>query len=109
MQAANSPVQTVARIREALPAQGLFAGKDWLFSPEPFVLEERMVEEFEKLGHRLNLFNRACNQLYQLSAQGRQPRWVADYLDRGKPPELVEFARQRRFLDDIPRIIRPDV
>jgi len=109
MQAANSPVEAVARVREALPAQGLFADKEWLFSPEPFVLEEGMEEEFEKLGHRLNLFNRACNQLYQLSAQGRQPRWVADYLDRGKPPELVEFARQKGLRDEIPGIIRPDV
>ncbi len=109
MQETNGPVETVARIREAFPAEGLFAEKEWLFSPEPFALSEGMEEEFEKLGHRLHLFNRACNQLYQLSAQGRQPRWVADYLDRGKPPELVEFSRLKALRGELSRIIRPDV
>jgi len=63
----------------------------------------------EKLGHRLNLFNRACNLLYHMSVQGKQPRWVADYLDLGKPPELVEYSRQRKFRDEISHVIRPDI
>jgi hypothetical protein len=99
----------ISAVRAAMPAEGLFADKEWLVSPEPFAIDERLLEELEKLGHRLNLFNRACNLLYQMSVQGKQPRWVADYLDLGKPPELVEYSRQRKFRDDISGVIRPDV
>ena len=102
-------ITRVEAVRAAMPPEGLFADKDWLTSPEPFVIDARLAEELERLGHRLNLFNRACNLLYCLSAQGRQPRWVADYLDAGKPPELIEYARRKEFRDDTARVIRPDV
>lgn len=92
-----------------MPPEGLFADKEWLISPEPFVIDSKLAMELERLGHRLNLFNRACNLLYHLSAQGRQPRWIADYLDAGKPPELVEYSRQKIFRDEIARVIRPDI
>jgi hypothetical protein len=96
-------------IRAAFPPEGLFADKDWLLSPEPFVIDGRLAEQLEKLGHRLNLFNRACNELYQRSVSGKQPAWIADYLDRGKPPELIEFSRRKQFRADLPLVIRPDL
>jgi hypothetical protein len=99
----------VEAIRNAIPAEGLFAEKDWLISPEAFPLETRFNDELEKLGYRLNLFSRACNQLYHLSVSGKQPGWIADYLDRGKPTDLVEYSRQKKFRDDLPRVIRPDI
>ena len=99
----------ISAIRAAMPAEGLFADKEWMVSPEPFAIDEALHEELEKLGHRLNLFNRACNLLYHMSVQGKQPRWVADYLDLGKPPELVEYSRQRKFRDEISHVIRPDI
>ena len=104
-----TPLEKVAAIGAAMPAEGLFADKDWLMSPEPFPIDAKFAEELEKLGYRLQLFNRACNLLYQQSIAGKQPAWVADYLDRGKPPELVEFSRRREFRDDLPRVIRPDL
>ena len=99
----------ISAISSATPAEGLFADKEWLISPEPFAIDERLAEELQKLGHRLFLFNRACNLLYHMSIQGKQPSWVADYLDAGKPPELVEYSRQKKFRDDVPRVIRPDI
>lgn len=99
----------IAAIRAAFPPEGLFADKDWLLSPEPFVIDAKLAEKLDKLGHRLNLFNRACNELYQRSVSGKQPGWIADYLDRGKPPELVEFSRRKQFRADLPRVIRPDL
>ncbi len=96
-------------IQAAMPPEGLFADKDWLLSPEPFPLAPAFVTELEKLGHRLNLFQRASNQLYNLSAQGRQPAWIADYLDRGKPKDLIELSRSKPIREQLPRIIRPDV
>ena len=58
---------------------------------------------------RLLLFVRACDQLYRLSVKGRQPAWVADLLDRGKPPALVDFQRRHGIAGEIPRVIRPDL
>ncbi len=101
--------EKLSAIREAFPAEGLFAEKDWLISPDAFPIEKKFLAELEQLGHRLIIFQRACNQLYQLSIKGKQPAWVARYLDAGKPPELIEFSRQKQFRDDLPRIIRPDL
>jgi len=94
-------------IRDAFPKEGLFAEKDWLLSPEAFPIEQKFLAELEQLGHRLFVFQRACNQLYQLSVKGKQPEWVARYLDAGKPAELVEFSRRKEIRDDLPRVIRP--
>ena len=96
-------------VQTAFPAEGLFAEKEWLLSPSAFSLSDGFVDELEKLGYRLHLFQRACNLLYQLSVRGKQPAWVAAYLDAGKPPELVALSRERIFRDDIARVIRPDI
>ena len=96
-------------LRAAFPKEGLFAEKAWLLSPDAFPLEKKFVAELEQLGHRLFVFQRACNQLYQLSTRGKQPAWVARYLDAGKPKELIEFSRRKEIRDDLPRVIRPDL
>lgn len=96
-------------MRAAVPAEGLFAEKDWLLSPEPFSIDPSLGKDLERLGHQLFVFQRACNQLYQQSVKGKQPAWVAQYLDAGKPPELVAFAREKRFRDELPAVIRPDL
>lgn len=107
--ATDSELARVDAVRRAFPAEGLFAAKEWLFSPHAFALDEAFIEELEKLGYRLHLFQRACNRLYQLSVRGKQPAWIAAYLDAGKPPELVALGRERRLRDEIARVIRPDV
>ena len=99
----------ISAIRAAFPSEGLFADKDWLITPEPFSVSAKLADQLEKLGHRLNLFNRACNELYQRSVSGKQPAWIADYLDRGKPPGLVEFSRRKQFRGELPLVIRPDL
>jgi hypothetical protein len=99
----------LASIRSSLPKEGLFAEKDFLLSPDPFPVDDKFAKELEQLGHRLYVFQRACNELYQRSVKGKQPAWIAQYLDAGKPPELVEFSRQKQFRDDVPLVIRPDL
>src|ERR1700726_3876 len=101
--------EKLSRIRDAVPPQGLFAEKDWLLSPDPFRIAKKFLAELDQLGHRLFVFQRACNQLYQLSVKGKQPAWVARYLDAGKPPELIEFSRRKEIRDELPRVIRPDL
>jgi hypothetical protein len=104
-----SSTNNLATIRAALPKEGLFAEKDFLLSPDPFPVDEKFARELEQLGHRLFVFQRACNELYQRSVKGKQPAWIAQYLDAGKPAELVEFSRQKQFRDDIPLVTRPDL
>src|ERR1700681_1568451 len=98
-------LERVNRVRESLPEGGMFAQKEWLASPQPFIIGPELAEELERLGHWLLKFVRASNQLYQQSVQGKRPAWIADYLDAGKPPELIEIARKNRF--EFPRVIRP--
>src|SRR5437016_1532461 len=96
-------------IRAAFPKEGLFAEKEWLLSPDAFPLDRKFLAELDQLGHRLFVFQRACNLLYQLSVKGKQPEWVARYLDAGKPKELIEFSRRKEIRDDLPPVIRPDL
>ena len=104
-----TPLESAKAIHESLPDGGLFHEKEWRITPEPFAITEALHEEIEKLGYRLVLFLRACEELYRLSVKGRQPAWVAELLDRGKPEALVAFQREHGIAGEIPRIIRPDL
>ena len=59
--------ETLARLRAEIPSGGLFAEKDWLLSPEPLRLDPDVVEDLEKLGHRLMLFQRASEEIERFS------------------------------------------
>ena len=109
MKTAEATAERLDSIRRHIPAEGLFAEKDWLLSPEAFPIDLKFERDLEQLGHRLFVFQRACNQLYQLSVKGKQPAWIASYLDAGKPPELVEYSRQKSLRDALPAVIRPDL
>jgi len=102
-------VERLDRIRAAFPEEGLFAEKDFLLSPEPFVISRALAEQLEKLGHRLLVFQRACNEFYYRSVAGKAPGWIAEYLDRGKPAELVEHGRRKEHRAALPAVIRPDL
>jgi hypothetical protein len=104
-----SPQQSAEFIRDHIPAGGLFAGLEWKISPTPFPLGENLAKEIESLGRVLLQFYRAVNLLYRKSAEGKQPEWIARWLDLGKPPELIALQRSPAFKNDLPRVIRPDL
>jgi hypothetical protein len=99
---------------EAIPP-GLFRVEDeteriaWRVSPEPFSLSAAQLAEIECLGTDLLAFYRALNNLYNRSARGTAPAFIAEYLDRGKPEHIIRLARQNRFKQEIPGVIRPDL
>ena len=105
----NSPADKARFVREQIPPGGLFAGLDWHISPTPFPLDENLAKEIESLGRVLLQFYRAVNLLYRKSAEGKQPEWVARWLDQGKPAGLIELQRSLTFKNDVPRVIRPDI
>ena len=41
--------------------------------------------------------------------KGKIPSWFAQYLDAGKPDDLVAYSRMKRIRGDLPGIIRPDI
>ena len=110
-----NPDTVCADIQEALVESRLFSpqgGKDenvWRISPDPFYVSPNDAAFFEDLGQHLLNFYTSLNQLYFDSVKGRAPAWVADYLDRGKPADLIEYSRMKRFKGQMPGIIRPDV
>ncbi len=104
-----SPQDSAKFIRDALPPGGLFAGMEWKVPPAPFPLGENLAKEIESLGRVLLQFYRAVNLLYRKSVEGKQPDWVARWLDLGKPRELIELQRSAAFKNDVPRVIRPDI
>ena len=99
----------VIALRDALPEGGLFADKEWLLSPQPLTLPQKIVEQLERLGHQLSVFQSAANTLYLQSVKGKAPGWLADYLDAGKPDSLVNYSRNPALREAVPRIIRPDL
>ena len=96
-------------VREQLPAEGLFADHDWRTSPVPYPLGPAVAKEVESLGRVLLQFYRAVNLLYRKSVEGKQPEWVARWLDLGKPAELIQLQRSPALKNDLPRVIRPDL
>jgi hypothetical protein len=96
-------------VAQAMPEGGLFAGLHWRVAPDPWEIPATLARDLPKLGHRLWKFLHACNLLYRRSVKGTAPAWIAELLDRGKPPEVVELARAAAFREQIPEIIRPDI
>ncbi|HEV2122209.1 MAG TPA: hypothetical protein VGW38_05480 [Chloroflexota bacterium] len=81
----------------------------WRLSPEPFWLSPVAAGYLQNLGQDLLAYYRALNSLYFASVRGTQPTWVADYFDRGRPQQLVEYSRLNRSKRVLPGVIRPDL
>ena len=95
----------IAQLRAAFPAQGFFAEKEWVLSPEAFGLDERTVSLIRQLGPALRAFQRACNALYF----DERHAWVARLLDQGKPERVVRLGKLARWRNELPAVLRPDL
>ena len=85
------------------------AAPSWRVSPEPYYLSSEEILFFEDLGCHLLKFYTVLNSLYSDSVKGKIPSWFAQYLDAGKPDDLVAYSRMKRIRGDLPGIIRPDI
>lgn len=81
----------------------------WRIGLAPFPLgpDERRV--LEEIGADLWAFVRAQSAVYQLALRDRDYRYVADYLDAGKPDELIRFSQMKRMRNQFPPFLRPDL
>lgn len=107
--AGSTEAERARFVRSQFPGEGLFTGHEWRVSPEPFRLDPKLARELQSLGRVLLQFYRAVNLLYRHSTEGRQPEWVARWLDLGKPESLVSLQRAAAFKNEVPRVIRPDL
>lgn len=108
-QSTTTDAERASFVKNQLPAEGLFAGLDWRVSPAPFSLGPQLAKELDSLGRVLLQFYRAVNLLYRKSVEGKQPDWIARWLDLGKPAALIELQRSAAFKNEVPRVIRPDL
>src|SRR5580658_5713459 len=93
----DTPAERARFVRARLPEAGLFSGHEWRISPMPFRLSPELAAELEDLGRVLLQFNRSVNLLYRQSLAGKQPSWVAAWLDQGKPSTVLEAQRTAIF------------
>ena len=96
-------------VRDSLPEGGLFKGHDWRIAPEPFQLEPKFAKELDTLGRVLLQFHKAADLLYRQSVNGKQPTWVCEWLDQGKPDSLIKLQQHPQFKTALPKVIRPDI
>jgi hypothetical protein len=104
-----TPQEKARFIQDRFPKDGLFTGQEWRVSPSPFSLGPKLAAELESMGRLLLQFHRSVNLLYRQSLAGKQPAWVAAWLDQGKPAHLLEVQRSDAFKNELPRVIRPDL
>ena len=107
----TQPKKIYADIKSALVQAGLYSGSGNTFriSPEPYFLSHDEIYFFQELGSHLLKFYSVLNRFYLDSAKGNFYPWIAEYLDAGKPQDLIEFGRMKRIRQALPGIIRPDV
>jgi hypothetical protein len=105
------------RIKSSLSAQPLFEAKSWQLSPDAWPLTPDQVKELHAIGAACLEYHQALETLYLRSAAGKNllrnkpllAPWVADYLDRGKPADLIAHARDPRNRGAFPTVLRPDL
>ena len=106
-----------ASIRASLASQPLFEDKTWQVSPVAWALTEDQHAQLQAIGAACLEYHQVLETLYTRSFSGKNllrnkpllAPWVADYLDRGKPAELVRHARDPKNRGAYPMVLRPDL
>ncbi len=106
-------IQVCREVQQALVAAGLWRTsrkgevRAHLVSPQPYYLSSSDLSTLETLGQALLAFYKAANTLYYLRRSGYE--WAVEYLDIGKPDDLIRHARMNYHKRKVPFVIRPDI
>lgn len=106
-----------AELERSFAETPLFADKTWVLSPEAFPLGAEQLAMIRSIGPALAEFQLAVERLYRRVSEGRrvlrnddlEAGWVVDYLDRGKPSDLIEHSHAEALRNVLPAVIRPDL
>jgi hypothetical protein len=104
-------------IQTALADTPMFEAKTWQLSPDAWPLTSEQVAQLEAVGAACLEFYQALETLYFRSVAGKNllrnkpllAPWVAEYLDRGKPAELIAHSRNAKNRGVFPTVMRPDL
>ena len=104
-------------LQKVFSEQSLFEDKTWRCSPVAFPLTAEQIAEIKLIGQACYEFYLTLETLYLRSRAGKKilrnrelyVPWVAEYLDRGKPTALVEYAQSEALRGAAPVVIRPDL
>jgi hypothetical protein len=104
-------------IQTALADTPMFEAKTWQLSPDAWPLTSEQVTQLEAIGAACLEYHQALETLYFRSIAGKNllrnkpllAPWAADYLDRGKPAELIAHARDAKNRGMFPNVMRPDL
>lgn len=93
-------------LQSRFPKGGLFRDKSWRLSPSPVALSPSQIDDLSRIGQALYNFSLAANKLYHSPTA---PAIVRDYLDRGKPRQILDWQNSAVIHSQVPVIIRPDL
>jgi len=104
-------------LKSAFESQDLFENKTWRWSPKAFGVSKDQLQQIQDLGQACYDFYRALELLYLRSKDGKNllrnrkliAPWVAEYLDRGKPENLLKYSISKSVRGHLPSVIRPDL
>lgn len=95
----------------------MFQDRSWFLSPQPWTCSLDQQKSLQDIGDAAVAFYRAQSLLYRRSYEGKaltrnqdlKAPWVAEYLDRGKPDDLIQHGRSSALKGQMPVVIRPDL
>lgn len=104
-------------LQASFEATPLFENKTWQLSPEAWPLTAEDQAQLTAIGAACLEYHRALENLYLRSIADKnllrnkplRAPWVADYLDRGKPAQLLAHAQDKRNRGAFPPVLRPDL
>ena len=81
----------------------------WRIGVRPYPLSRQLRLRLQEIGEDLWAFLQAQQSIYLKSLKAPELAFVAEYLDAGKPEELVRFSQMHRLRSHLPVMLRPDL
>jgi len=94
-----------SRRRPAPPGQRV----SWRIGTSVMPLREAQRRRLVEIGEDLWALALAEQEIYHRASRDADLRFVQEYLDQGKPEELVRFSQMRRLRGQRPPFLRPDL
>ncbi len=94
-----------SRRRPAPPGQRV----SWRIGTNVLPLSQAQRQRLREIGEDLWAFARAQQEIYHLALRRPDLHFVAEYLDLGKPEDVVRFSQMKRLRRQLPAFMRPDL